>query len=93
MIGTGSLDLVGRWVDLKNVRVLRPAQGGGFFIDVPNGAVLVRPLPGFFASLSAGDTVSLYGAVADTPRRIAERINPPAGWNSRIYIVATAVSK
>ena len=92
-VGSGTTDLVGRRVNLRNVRVLRPATGGGFFVDAPGGAVLVLPTPRLVKSVAPGDTVTLTGAIAALPDRTAERVNPPAGWNEQIYIVAMSVSK
>jgi hypothetical protein len=91
-VGGGSSDLVGRHVDLKNVRVLRMADTHGFFIDVPGGAVLVLPATGAPVTVKPGDTVSVRGAIADAPRRTAERTNPPSDWNPHIYVVAVDVT-
>jgi hypothetical protein len=93
LIGKGTSDLVGRQVDLKNVRVLRPAQGGGFFVDAPDAAVLVRPAHDVTTTVAPGDELTLRGAIADAPRNIGQRLDAPSGWNDQIYIIATAVSK
>ena len=93
VLGEGTTDLVGRSVNLKNVKVLRTARDEGFFVDVPGGAVLVLPDRNVPVSVKPGDTVSILGAVAALPDRTAERVNPPSDWNRQIYIVATSVSK
>lgn len=92
-IGEGSTDLVGRHVDVKNVRVLQPATGGGFFIDAPGAAVFVLPSPTLAVTVAPGDTVNLRGAIAETPGDMRDRLNAPSGWNDRIYIVASTVGK
>ena len=93
IVGSGTSDLVGRQVDLKNVRVLQVARDHGFFIDVPGGAVLVLPSSHVPVTVKPGDTVSILGAVADAPRRTAERASPPSDWNPHIYIVAMVMKK
>ena len=93
MVGSGTTDLVGRQVDLKNVRVLRMAADHGFFIDLPGGAVLVLPTGDVPVTVKPGDTVSVQGAIGDVPRRTAERVNPPSNWNRHIYLFATVVTK
>ena len=92
-VAAGTTDLVGRHVDLKNVRVLRMAADHGFFLDLQGGAVLVVPASHIPANVKPGDTVSIEGAIADSPRRIVERVNPPSEWNRHIYVVATHVKK
>jgi hypothetical protein len=93
LIGSGTSDLVGTLVDLKHVRVLRMAHGGGFFVDLPGGAVLVLPSRMVPITVTPGQFVSLQGAVAEAPNRMAQRITPPAGWNDQIYVVAAMVSR
>jgi hypothetical protein len=92
-VGGGTPDLVGRHVDLKDVRVAQMARDHGFFIDLPGGAVLVLPSSGVPVTVKPGDTVSVRGAIADAPRRTAERASPPSDWNPHIYVVATDVVK
>jgi hypothetical protein len=93
LIAAGTEDLVGRPVYLRNVRVLRLADTHGFYLDAQTGAVFV--LPERFAPpiVAAGDVVTIQGVIADTPRPIADDINPPAGWNERIYVMATKTTK
>jgi hypothetical protein len=93
MVGSATTDLVGRHVDLKNVRVLQMARDHGFFIDVPGGAVLVLPSSHVPVMVKPGDTVSVRGAIAEAPRRTAERASPPSDWNPHIYVVAIDVVK
>lgn len=92
-IAQGTADLVGRQVHVRNVRVLRPAQGGGFFADAPGGAVFVLPAHTVPVTVAAGDVVEIRGAIARMPEGTEKRVSAPSGWNDRIYVLATAVSK
>jgi hypothetical protein len=69
------------------------ARDHGFFVDLPGGNVLVLPSSHVPVTVKPGDTVSVRGAVADAPRRTAERVNPPTDWNRQIYVVAVDVMK
>ena len=93
MVGSGTTDLVGRHVDLKDIRVSHMAKDHGFFVALPGGTVLVLPSSEVPVTVKPGDTVSIRGALADAPRRTAERASPPTDWNPHIYVVAVDVVK
>ena len=93
LIAAGTEDLVGRPVYLRNVRVLRLADTHGFFLDAQAGAVFVLLERFTPPTVAAGDVVTIQGVIADTPRLIADEIHPPAGWNERIYVMATKTTK
>jgi hypothetical protein len=94
LLAAGTTDLVGRAVDLKNVRVLGMANAHGFFVDAPNGAIYVLPSIGSVPPMVvAGDVISISGVVAVAPRSMPGEFNPPVGWNRHIYVVATLVTK
>lgn len=92
-VSAGTTDLVGRRVDLKNVKVLNPARDGGFFIDAPSSAVFVLPGHNLSVTVAPGDELHLRGVIATTPDDMGQRLSAPTGWNDQIYVVATSVSK
>jgi hypothetical protein len=92
LVATGTEDLIGRPVHLRNVRVLRLATHHGFFVDAPAGAIFVLPESSVPAMVAAGRVVTIQGVIARAPRRMPGEFNPPLGWNRRIYVVATTIT-
>ena len=93
LIAVGTEDLAGRLVDLRNVRVLRLADTHGFFLDAQAGAVYVLPERLAPAKVAPGDIISIQGAIVKPTSMIPGEINPPLGWNPRIYVMATKITK
>lgn len=93
LLAAGTEDLAGRPVYLRNVRVLRYAATHGFFLDAQAGAVYVLPEPAAPAMVAPGDVITIQGVIANVPRLIPGEINPPLGWNQRIYVMATKITK
>lgn len=93
VVATGTAELVGRAVELRNVRVVRLADPHGFFIAAPAGAVFVLPDHLRAPTVGAGDLVTIHGIIAAMPRHMPDEFEPPVGWNNRIYIVATVTEK
>jgi len=93
LISAGTEDLAGRIVFLEKVPVLRLAATHGFFLDSKPGAVYVMPDPGVVATVAPRDVVTIRGVVAKMPKLLPGEIDPPTGWNARIYIAASAVTK
>ncbi|MDQ3541355.1 MAG: hypothetical protein M3440_11770 [Chloroflexota bacterium] len=91
-IAQGDEDLVGRHVGLKGVKVESMAKDG-FFVKAQNATVFVLPAHQDKTSVQAGDTVSIDGVVLQMPRKMDDRLKPPAGSNDDIYVFATSVTK
>ena len=93
-IGTGNRDLVGRRVDLDNVKVSRLGKDHGFWIDAGDANVFVlsaqhgNQKPG---SRSAGQAVSLEGVVLELPRSMRDKAGTVDNANKDIYIYAMNV--
>ena len=93
LVAAGTEDLVGRSVLLTNVRVLRLTETHGFFLAAAAGAVLVVPERFVPVRVNAGDIVTIHGVIAHAPRPWPGKLHPPIGWNPRIYVVATYLTK
>jgi hypothetical protein len=93
LVAAGTEDLAGRPVYLRTVRVLRLADTHGFFLDAQAGAVYVLPESAAPAMVAAGDMIDIQGVLAKMPELIPGQINPPLGWNQRIYVMATKITK
>jgi len=93
LISAGTEDLTGRVVFLEKVPVLRLAATHGFFLDAKPGAVYVMPEPGVLTTVAPRDTITIRGVVAKMPQLLPGEVDPPTGWNPRIYIAASAVTK
>jgi hypothetical protein len=92
-IANGNDDLVGRRVDLDNIRIESMAKDSGFFVKDGGNAIFVLPAHSDRTSVKASDTVSLSGVVLQMPNAMKSRVNMPSGGNDDIYIYATDVSK
>jgi len=92
-IASGGEDLVGRRVDLENVKVGAMAKDTGFFVNASGNAIFVLPSKPDAATVKANDTVSLNGVVLQMPRAMKDRMNMPSGGNRDIYIYATKITK
>jgi hypothetical protein len=93
LVATATADLVGRAVELRNVRVLRLAHPHGFFIAAPAGVVFVLPDHLRPLTVADGELVTIHGILAAMPRWMPDEFEPPVGWNNRVYIVATVTEK
>lgn len=92
-LANGTEDLVGRRVDLGNLRVDSLAKDQGFFVKDAGKAVFVLPGDPDQSSVKANETVSLSGVVLQMPKAMKRRVNMPSGGNDDIYIFATNVNK
>jgi hypothetical protein len=87
-------DVVGRTVNLTNVRVDSKAALGGFYTQAGDATLFVLPAPGQGMTLSKGDTVSLEGFVMQLPRHMEDRLeNESRELNDDVYVYATRVKR
>lgn len=93
LIAAGNEDLAGRPVYLRNVRVLRLADTHGFFLDAQAGAVYVLPEQAAPAMVAPGEVIDIHGVIATMRQQIPGEVNPPLGWNQRIYVAASTITK
>jgi hypothetical protein len=92
-LAKGNDDLIGRRVNLDNIRIDSMAKDSGFFVKDGGAAVFVLPAHPERGSVKASDTVSLSGVVLQMPNAMRSRVDMPSGGNVDIYIYATSVSK
>jgi hypothetical protein len=92
-LATGNQDLIGRRVDLDDIRIDSMAKDTGFFVKDGGTAVFVLPAHPDRTSVKASETVSLSGVVLQMPKAMKSRLNLPSGGNDEIYIYATNVSR
>ena len=91
-IGSGDRELVGRRVDVDNVKVQRTGEHQGFWVEA--GANTLFVLPGENAGRSAatvGKSVSIEGIVLRMPRGIRDAAADVKNANEDIYVLATSV--
>jgi hypothetical protein len=81
--------IVGRRVDLNGVKVSRPSEGRGFWIESNGNSVFVRPQTR--SSVSQGQSVSIDGVVLEMPRRFRDQAEAVRNANDDIYVYATTV--
>lgn len=93
LVAAGTEDLAGRPVYLRNVRVLRLADTHGFFLDAQAGAVYVLPESAVPAMVAPREVITIQGVIAAMSPLTPGQINPPLGWNRRIYVMATKITK
>jgi hypothetical protein len=92
-LANGNEDLVGRRIELNNVRIGSLAKDRGFFVKGTGNAIFVLPAHPDKTTVNANDTVSLNGVVLQMPNAMQDRVNMPSGGNDDIYIFATKVGK
>jgi hypothetical protein len=85
--------LVGRRVDLDNVKVDRVGAHHGFWIEAAGTGVFVLPAPHATGegTPAVGKAVGIEGVVLELPRSLRERARTQDG-NDAIYIYATSLS-
>jgi hypothetical protein len=92
-ITRGDRDLVGRRVNLDNVKVSRTAKNHGFWIDAGGASVFV--LPAGYAerktTASKDQTVSIEGVVLEMPRSMRDKARNGIKGNDDIYVFATSM--
>lgn len=89
-VANGGRDLVGRRVDLDNVRVGSAAKHG-FWIEASGARLFVLPAP-YAADKpapSSGKTLSIEGVVLEMPRSMREKAGRADNGNDEIYVYAT----
>jgi hypothetical protein len=93
-LGKADDDVVGRTVNLTNVRVASKAGLGGFYTQAGETTLFVLPAPGLGLELSEGDTVSLEGFVMQLPRHMEDRLEDESReLNDDVYVYATRVNR
>ena len=87
-------DLIGRTVNLSNVRVTSKASLGGFYTQAGDATLFVLPAPGMGMELEEGDTVNLEGFVMQLPRHMEDRLeNESRDLNDDVYVYATQLDR
>jgi hypothetical protein len=95
-LGMAGLDMVGRTVDLDNVRVEALGDRHGIFARAGNQTVFILPTVGERPGVSKGEMISIEGTVLQMPRFMKDRLQSTAGgssFNDTIYIYATKVQR
>lgn len=93
-IAKGDQDLVGRWVDLENVKPSRVAATSGFWIDAGGPSIFVLPArhtEGRATEAKPGQTISVEGVVLQMPRSMREQAAREDRGNDEIYVYATTM--
>jgi hypothetical protein len=93
-LAEGDRDLVGRRVDLDNVKVNRSGKNRGFWIDAGGHNVFVLPARYTESKTVAptpGQTMSIEGVVFEMPRSMRENARDVSKGNADIYVFATTV--
>lgn len=94
MLGKADDDVVGRTVNLTNVRVSSKAALGGFYTQAGGATLFVLPAPGQGMTLGEGDTVSVEGFVMQLPRHMEDRLEDESrDLNDDVYVYATRVER
>jgi hypothetical protein len=93
-LGKADEDMIGRTVNLSNVRVTAKASLGGFYTQAGEMTLFVLPAPGQGTEFSEGDTVSLEGFIMQLPRHMEDRLeNESRDLNDDVYVYATRVNR
>jgi hypothetical protein len=95
-LGMAGLDMVGRTVDLDNVRVEAVGDRHGIFARAGDQTVFILPTVGERPGVSTGHTISVEGTVLQMPRFMKDRLQATAGvtsFNDAIYVYATSIRR
>ena len=95
-LGTAGLDMVGRTVDLDNVRVEALGDRYGIFAKAGNQTVFILPAAGERHGVRKGETISIEGTVLQMPRYMKGRLQSGVSvtsFNDAIYVYATSVQR
>jgi hypothetical protein len=93
-LGKADEDMIGRTVNLSNVRVTAKASLGGFYTQAGEMTLFVLPAPGQGTEFIEGDTVSLEGFIMQLPRHMEDRLeNESRDLNDDVYVYATRVNR
>ncbi|HXW07738.1 MAG TPA: hypothetical protein VD833_21090 [Vicinamibacterales bacterium] len=87
-LATAGREVVGRSVDLEQVRVEAEGRDGGFFVGTGGTRIFVLTDA---KAPTAGETVVIDGVVLEMPKAMRDRLNPSVEWNDEIYVYATGV--
>lgn len=92
-VARGGRNMVGRQVDLDNVKIHRMQGQHGFWIQAGDASVFVLPASHATGTpqASAGQSVSIDGLVLEMPRSLRNRAPESGNPNDAIYIYATTV--
>ena len=83
-------NMVGRQVDVDQVKVLRVEGDHGFWIETGGPGLFVLPADGQQVKPRQGQTVSIDGIILEMPRRLREKARE-GNSNETIYIYAHGV--
>lgn len=83
-------NMVGRQVDIDQVKVLRVEGDHGFWIETGGPGLFVLPADRQQAKARPGQTVSIDGVIIEMPRRLREKARE-GNSNETIYIYAHGV--
>jgi hypothetical protein len=93
-LGKADDDMIGRTVNLSDVRVTSKASLGGFYTQAGEMTLFVLPAPGQGMELREGDAVTLEGFVMQLPRHMEDRLeNESRELNDDVYVYATRVKR
>jgi hypothetical protein len=95
-LGMAGVTMVGRTVDLDNIRVEAVGDGHGIFARAGNQTVFILPTVGERPGVSKGETISVEGTILQMPRVMKDRLQSTAGvtsFNDAIYVYATNVQR
>ena len=95
-LGMAGIDMVGRTVDLDNVRVEALGDRHGIFARAGNQTLFILPTVGERPGVSKGQMISVEGMVLQMPRFMKDRLQSTAGvtsFNDAIYVYATNVQQ
>jgi hypothetical protein len=91
-IGSGDRELVGRHVNVEDVKVQRTGKHNGFWVEAGANKLFVLPDEGAAtAETVAGKAVSIEGIVLRMPRGIRDAAADVKDANEEIYVLATSV--
>ena len=95
-LATGGIDMVGRRVDISNVRIESVGNQHGLFARAGDRTVYILPAVGARPGVAKGQTVSVEGTILQMPRFMKDRLQKEAGassFNDAIYIYATDLQR
>lgn len=84
--------LVGRKVDLNNVKAVSIAKAGGFWVNAGSDTLFVLPASADTLKVNPGDTVSISGVVLSMPQGMNERVSDrKMAPDEEIYVYADEI--
>lgn len=93
LAGSDNEMLVGRTVDLKNVRSQSIAKGGGFWVNSGSETLFILPANAETMKVNPGETVNVIGIVMAMPEAMNDRVaDRGKASHEDIYVYATQVT-